>query len=115
LVQDGDLSGRPPQPIIDSSRVNASAVVPGLIKARPIGLGEFAEALSSIVGRVVTNRTGLAGAFMFDLRWAPDQAADPSRPSLFTALQEQLGLKLESGRAPVEMIVIDHVEPPTPD
>ena len=45
----------------------------------------------------------------------PPPSIDPNGPSLFTAVQEQLGLKLESERAPVEVLVIDHVERPTPD
>lgn len=75
--------------------------------------------LSQIVGRVVVNRTGLTGRFDLTLRWAPDDAstsasADPNAPpDLFTAIQEQLGLKLESGKAPVTVLVIDHVEKPS--
>lgn len=64
---------------------------------------------------MVENRTGLTGAFDIDLNWAPDSSADTSLPSLFTALQEQLGLKLESSRAPVEVLVIDSIARPTPD
>ena len=74
------------------------------------------------------DRTGLTGNFDIDLTWTPDRlpqgtpppgapplpSIDPNGPSLFTAVQEQLGLKLESERAPVEVLVIDHVERPTP-
>jgi len=76
-----------------------------------IGLG----LLSSIVTRIVIEKTGLDGAFDIDLVWSRDQAIDTAQPSMFTALQEQLGLKLESSRGPVEVLVIDHVEPPSPD
>jgi uncharacterized protein (TIGR03435 family) len=66
------------------------------------------------VGRVVVNKTGLDGGYDFTLDYAPD-GADPSdtRPSIFTALEEQLGLKLEPARGPVDVIVVDHIERPT--
>ena len=71
--------------------------------------------LSGETGRIVENRTGLTGLFDIDLSWAPDGTADTTRPSLFTALQEQLGLKLESTRAQVEVLVIDSINRPTLD
>jgi uncharacterized protein (TIGR03435 family) len=74
------------------------------------------------LGRVVLNRTGLAGNFSLDLEFtavpqtaSADTAASDSGTSIFTALQEQLGLKLESTRGPVDVIVIDSAEHPTPD
>jgi uncharacterized protein (TIGR03435 family) len=75
----------------------------------------------------VLDRTGITGAFDLELDWTPDQPASPTdaaraidRPadpglSIFTALQEQLGLKLESTKGPVDVIVIDRAEQPTPD
>jgi uncharacterized protein (TIGR03435 family) len=95
-----------------------------------IGRGQFTgsvatlemltTALANQVGRPVLDRTGLNGSFNFKLEWIPDAApggdapspSDSTGPSLFTALQEQLGLKLESARGPVEILVIDHVERP---
>jgi bla regulator protein BlaR1 len=78
----------------------------------------LAEELSRRLNRNVVDKTGLNGEYDFDLRWAPD-AADgdsvPDGPSIFTAVQEQLGLKLESGKAPVDAIVIDHIEKPSPN
>ena len=91
-------------------------------------LAMFVNMLSQMTGRTVVDRTGLAGSYAIDLRWSPtpDQLPpgppppgvqpppiDPSGPSLFTALEEQLGLKLESQRGPVDVLVIEHVEPPT--
>jgi uncharacterized protein (TIGR03435 family) len=70
-------------------------------------------------GRPVFDRIGLAGNCDFDIQWVPDNLAAgpdtsaPSGPSLFTALQEQLGLKLEPGMAPFDTVVIDHVERPS--
>ena len=68
--------------------------------------------------RVVVDRTGLTGEFDWTLEWAAEQGsnnADPLGPSIFTATQEQLGLRLEPARGPVEVLVIDSVERPTPD
>jgi uncharacterized protein (TIGR03435 family) len=82
------------------------------------------DRLSPMVQRIVTDGTGLQGNYDFDLTWAPEQtvqappgapspAPDPDSPSIFTALREQLGLKLQSARGPVDVIVIDRVERPT--
>ena len=90
---------------------------------------QFANALSPMVGRQVLDKTGLTGNYEFDLTWTPDQLPqgppppgapplppiDPNGPSIFTAVQEQLGLKLESTRGLVQVLVIDNVERPTPD
>jgi uncharacterized protein (TIGR03435 family) len=71
------------------------------------------------------DRTGLVGGFNYELTWAANdhgrptdsqsRGIDANGPSFFTALREQLGLKLEATRAPVDVVVIDHVERPTPD
>lgn len=69
-----------------------------------------------IVHQPVVDRTGLSGNFDFQLNFAPpDSAADSSAPSIFTALQEQLGLKLEATTGPIDVLVIDHIEEPTPN
>jgi len=71
--------------------------------------------LGIITKRPVVDRTGLTGTYSFDLPFAPQEvkAADTSAASLFTALQEQLGLRLEDTRAPIEILVIDRAEKPT--
>ena len=66
-------------------------------------------------GRIVVDRTGLSGNWQFVLTFAPEGVTDSNAPSFFTALQEQLGLKLEPIKAPVDVLVIDHVEKPTSD
>jgi uncharacterized protein (TIGR03435 family) len=82
------------------------------------------DALSTkpeIGGRLVLDDTGLKDEYNFDLKWTPGngsaraEEADAGGPSLFAALQEQLGLRLESTRAHVDCIVIDHVEQPSPN
>jgi uncharacterized protein (TIGR03435 family) len=86
-------------------------------------LGTLTGQLSSIPGRAVLDKTGLTGIFNFRLQWTSDAVIsgaaagaspiDASAPSIFTALQEQLGLKLESGKGPVPVLVIDGVEQPS--
>jgi uncharacterized protein (TIGR03435 family) len=99
-------------------------------------IAQFVSTLSDWVGRPVIDKTGLTGLYDFTLKFAPEgvRAAgpmgptltqrtaqapappvDPAAPSLSVALQEQLGLKLESARGPVEVVVIDRLERPTPD
>jgi uncharacterized protein (TIGR03435 family) len=74
------------------------------------------EELAENLGRVVIDKTGLDGRYDIDLKWTPADSATSSSdsgPSIFTALQEQLGLKLESQKGPVQVLVIDHVEQPS--
>jgi uncharacterized protein (TIGR03435 family) len=88
----------------------------GTLRAPNVELSLFAELLSQLTGRLVTDATGLVGAFEINLRWTPEgQEARSDAPSLFTALPEQLGLRLDARRGPVRMLVIDSVERPTPD
>jgi uncharacterized protein (TIGR03435 family) len=82
----------------------------------------LAEELSKVAGRDVVDKTGMTGRYHLTLKWTPDDATAPSSgngatadagPSLFTAIEEQLGLKLEPAKGPVEVLVIDHAEMPS--
>jgi uncharacterized protein (TIGR03435 family) len=95
-----------------------------ILLGRNATMEELADALSFRMGRTVTDRTGLKDRFDFRLEFTPDEfvaafgeeksvTPDLNGTNIFTAIQEQLGLKLESGKGPVEMIVIDRVERPT--
>jgi len=83
---------------------------PGLITSRSATMGMLASELI-LTGRLVVDRTGLTGSYDLDLRWTPDEFETSSE--LITALREQLGLKLEAIRAPVEVIVVDKAERPS--
>jgi uncharacterized protein (TIGR03435 family) len=84
---------------------------------------QFSQLLEQIIGTPVFDETGLTGTFNIDARWAPsrDPSTEPGNgtpeelAAMFTALPEQLGLKLEPSRAPMDVLVIDHVERPTED
>lgn len=82
-----------------------------------VPIADLVRIISIDAGRVIVDKTGLAGDYEFELLWNPiplsDQKVD--RPSLFVAVEEQLGLKLEPARGPVEIVVIDRIERPTPD
>jgi uncharacterized protein (TIGR03435 family) len=80
-----------------------------------VNANEVHKDVETTAGRVVLDRSALDGIYDAELRWTPDGTDSSGPPSLFTAVQEQLGLKLESTKAPVEVLVIDHVERPTPD
>ena len=97
----------------------------GRVLAGGTTMANFAQGLSRINSRIIHDRTGLTGGFDIDLEFTPDPSIyrdgapgpgaplDPNAPSFFTALVEQLGLKLEATRAPVEVLVIDRIERPT--
>jgi uncharacterized protein (TIGR03435 family) len=85
------------------------------LTATGMSIASLTQRLALLSGRTVTDHTGLAGLYDLQLRWAPDgiSSAGGDDPSLFTALREQLGLTLDSTRAPVQVLVIDAVERPT--
>jgi uncharacterized protein (TIGR03435 family) len=95
----------------------------GSLLANAVRLSFFCQMLSQRMDRLVVDRTNLSGRYDFLLQWNPgpgetrnEAPAAPdieSRPSIFTAIQEQMGLKLESARGPVEVLVVDHIEKPT--
>jgi uncharacterized protein (TIGR03435 family) len=82
------------------------------LTARTQPIQKITPALQSLTGRPVVDRTGLTGTFDIDLKWS---VTGDDGPSIFTALQEQLGLKLEPSKSPFEVVVIDSVQRPTPD
>ena len=97
---------------------------PGRLKFGGLPASALPQAFSGPAGRMVIERTGLTGAWDFELTFAVEgrgagpggpEAAPTDAPSLFTAIQEQLGLKLEPAKGPVEVLVIDGIEKPTED
>ena len=121
-------AGKQPQLRADGMLPCAIRAVRGRIDAATIDMHALANVLGNMLGRHVADNTGLTGAYDVSLEFMPDfqarfnVAPDPGTPaaagdapSIFTAVQEQLGLKLESTRGPVDVIVVDHAEPPTPN
>jgi uncharacterized protein (TIGR03435 family) len=121
----------PPRPLAPAP--NAPLILCGIrnLPGRVFALGVPIETLSNtlvdVVGRPVLNHTQLNGNFDVELTYRPDpmpapqaippdsQPIDPNGPSIFTAVREQLGLKLEFRRNPFDVFVIEHIERPTPD
>ncbi len=86
-----------------------------LLNAKNVTMKRLAEVLSQQSDRFVLDHTGLTGQYDFNLAWSSDLTSDDAQePALFTAVQ-QLGLKLEPAKGPVEVVVIDHIERPTPN
>ncbi|HEX4278245.1 MAG TPA: TIGR03435 family protein [Bryobacteraceae bacterium] len=82
------------------------------ITAERFSMSQLAGILNRQLDRVVDDKTGLQGYYDFSLEWDPNQAPDSQTPSLFAALEEQMGLKLEASRGSVPVLVIDHAEKP---
>ena len=117
----------PPQTVPPGETPCGFRLSPGHITGRGVTMPALANSLASQTGRMVVDRTGRKEDFDLELEWTPFQAPaslDPaaandrpvhSGPSIFTAIQEQLGLRLQSDRAPVDVLVVERLEPPTPD
>jgi uncharacterized protein (TIGR03435 family) len=106
-------------------------IFPGRVSGQKLSVEQIADFLSRLTDRIVLDRTNLTGKYDINLDYTPEQQQfqpstgadplnaplfppiDPNGPSLFTALEEQLGLKLESQKGPVDIMVIDHVERPS--
>jgi uncharacterized protein (TIGR03435 family) len=94
----------------------------GMIQGETMSMSSLAAELSSVVERDVVDQTGLAGRYQVHLEWTPDgytqpeeKALDSAPPSLYTALQEQLGLRLVPGKSKVKFLVIDRISKPEPN
>jgi uncharacterized protein (TIGR03435 family) len=125
------LRDRPDLPNAGGRRAGVSIIRRGRLTTQMTNMTGLAANLANIVGRTVIDKTGLAGMYDLMLEWSPDEnqvanfqsigvpesfgapPPDWQGPTLFTALEEQLGLKLESQKAPVEMFQIERVERPT--
>jgi uncharacterized protein (TIGR03435 family) len=107
---------------IDSGTHSGSTTI--TIKSSSHATADLAEMLARFTGRVVLDKTGLEGNYTISLKFAADDARSglpntetvsppDAGPSVFTALKEQLGLELKSSKAAVDVLVIDHLDPPT--
>ena len=126
----GPVGGRPGSPLFEGRGERPQCGGrggPGMLMIGGMPVAQFAAQLMQLTGQIVIDRTGLKGGYDIDLRWTPTPeqlppgppppgavlpVIDPNGPSLFAALQEQLGLKLDGERGPVEVIVIDKIAPP---
>ncbi|MDR3791954.1 MAG: TIGR03435 family protein [Terracidiphilus sp.] len=92
------------------------SISPGKIDAHGMEMAQFVDNLTSNLDKTVVDKTGLGGKrFTFTLTWTPDerQGTADAGPSIYTALEEQLGLKLVASKAPVEIVVVDRMERPS--
>jgi bla regulator protein blaR1 len=117
----------PPQTVPPGETPCGFRLSPGHITGRGVTMGALASSLASQTGRMVVDRTNRKEDFDLELEWTPFQtpaSLDPaaasdrpvdSGPSIFTAIQEQLGLRLQSDRAAVDVLVVERLEQPTPD
>jgi len=123
--------GPPPAPPQPGQKLECGMMIgPGRLNAGGMPMSNLVTALAPQVGRIVLDKTELSGNYDFELTYAPEAIGsvggpplinggpvpvDPNAPNLFTALQEQLGLKLDSQRGPVDVVVIDRIEQPVAD
>jgi bla regulator protein blaR1 len=121
--------GPPPAPPQPGQKMECGFMIgPGRMNAGGMPMTSLAQSLSPMVGRIVLDKTDLTGSYDFELTYSPEglaglppllngapPPADPNAPTIFTALQEQLGLKLDSQRGPVDVVIIDRVEQPVAD
>jgi uncharacterized protein (TIGR03435 family) len=123
--------GPPPMDLSQPAPCGSIGIGPGMAVAGGQPPAQIVQFLAQFTGRPVYDKTGLTGFYDFNLRFAPEPGAggplgppppgappppvDPDAPNIYTAVQEQLGLKLESAKGPVDVVVIDRIERPTLD
>ena len=125
-----DVSKARPQPGAARPRFcGTSGVNPSRLTAIGIPISNLVPMLQMVLGRTVIDKTGLTGRFDLSMEWSPDETqalqgppdapkpapADNTGPSIFSAIQEQLGLKLASEKGPVDVLIVDHAEEPSPN
>jgi uncharacterized protein (TIGR03435 family) len=107
---------------IDCLATGSSRV--GYLPIQHCSMSGLARILTQIIGYQVTNQTGLTGQYDFELTWSPDTSMNPvdhdqdkatEGPPIFTAIQNELGLKLQLSKGPVDILVVDHIEMPSPN
>ncbi len=115
------------QAVAKAHPCNLAQVGIGHVSEKGVTMSRLASGLAALTGRFVVDHTGLNGTYDVELTWTPEpappnaaatgatpaSAAEPSGPSIFAALQEQLGLKLESRKEPVDTLVIDSIQAPS--
>jgi uncharacterized protein (TIGR03435 family) len=129
----GRAGGPPPPPDFNQpSPCGSMRMGGGLANASGQQIAQLVTMLAQFSGRPVVDKTGLTGQYDFDLKWSPDPGqgagplgppppgapapqVDPDAPNLYTAVQEQLGLKLENAKGPVDVVVVDRFERPSLD
>ena len=137
IIAAGNAGAAPPQRLPNQPPPCGAMRGPARIMAGSIPMAQFANMLTLVMAdangpaggadaRLVIDKTGLSGRFAFTLAWTPEKIPegtpppgippiDPNGPPLVTALQEQLGLKLQPARSQMEVVVVDSIEQPTPD
>lgn len=96
------------------SRPGTFSMRPGQLIFQALPMSMLAEMLSKQLEVPIVDKTGLSGDYDFTLRWGPENDSEAG-PSIYTAIQEQLGLRLEAAKLPIECLVVDHVERPSPN
>jgi uncharacterized protein (TIGR03435 family) len=100
-------------PAVLEGKVMATMEGPGIstITGRRATMAQFTDALQRVLQAIVVDETGLSGNYYFALRYAQENAPpDTDAPPLFAVIQQELGLKLEKRKRPVEVLVVDHIE-----
>jgi uncharacterized protein (TIGR03435 family) len=96
--------------LIEGKTMLSAERVGAALTGRRVSMSQLAEALQEPLRTAVLDRTGLSGNYYFSLVYARDNDPESNAPTLFTAMQEELGLRLEKQRVPVEFLVVDHIE-----
>jgi len=121
VIASGGFKLKPSDPRNDPPRALHSIGCPSddrachIMVMGSVPISEFAGSLGGIVGRPVIDKTGLSGTYYMDLKWAGDTSPDSPLPSLPAALKENFGLELKSETGEINVLVIDHVEKPSPN